>query len=74
MMQNLDRCNECQRGRMRIYKTRTVGSSRTRFLKCDVCGATGKETFKVDHLGRVVISPVVTSRGTGYQQAAAATE
>jgi protein-arginine kinase activator protein McsA len=72
-MRNLDRCEKCQRGRMRIYHTRTVGSSRIRFMKCDGCHTPGKESLQVDHLGRIVYSHD-TSGGTRLHQPAAATE
>ncbi len=72
-MRNLDRCEQCQRGRFKIYHTRTRGSSRTRFLKCDHCGVTSKESFAVDHLGRIVFD-ASTWRGTAIHSPAASVE
>ena len=57
MTQHLDRCEQCEGGRFRRYCTRTFGNNRTRYLKCDKCGETDQEVFKVDHFGRVVIYP-----------------
>lgn len=63
-MRSLDRCPHCEAGRFKVYKTRTRGSLRTRFLKCVSCNATSKEHFRVDHLGRQVSFEVCTAPGT----------
>lgn len=51
-MRHLDLCH-CG-GTMRKYCTRTKGKLRTRYLKCDQCGATDQEVFRVDDQGRPV--------------------
>lgn len=63
-MRSLDRCPKCSVGTMRIVTTRTNGLSRVRYLKCDSCNATGKETFAVDSLGRPTFLPANTTRST----------
>ncbi len=51
-MRSLDICQRCGSGQMRAYKSKTVGSNRTRYLKCSHCRCTGKEILRVDALGR----------------------
>jgi hypothetical protein len=65
-MRNLDRCEKCNIGQMRIVTTRTRGLTRVRYLKCDCdsCKAKGKETFSVDSLGRQTSFSVGTARST----------
>jgi hypothetical protein len=41
-------CDRCQAGRMKAARTITCGSSRTRYLRCTACGATGKEVLRID--------------------------
>lgn len=53
-MRHLDPCATCDGGTMRKYATKTKRGNRTRYLKCDGCGANGKEVFRVDDLGRPV--------------------
>lgn len=67
MRRHLDRCEQCHLGQFKVYKTRTRGSSRVRFLKCNHCGLNDKEVFQVDHLGRPVLA-VSTWRGTELSQ------
>lgn len=55
-MRTGDTCPTCGTGTMRRYKTKTVGLNRTRYLKCDRCGATGKHSTAVDAKGRDVIA------------------
>ena len=51
-MRSGDRCLVCGLGSMKVFSVRTRGLSRTRYLRCTHCQATGKEILKVDHLGR----------------------
>jgi hypothetical protein len=53
-MRNLDSCDQCTNGIMRIYTTRTRGFLRTRYLKCDRCSETGKEIVRLDSKNREV--------------------
>jgi hypothetical protein len=56
-MRSGDLCESCQVGVMKRYKTMPiVGMNRTRYLKCDCCGCTGKELTRVDELGRDAIT------------------
>ncbi|QDV66164.1 hypothetical protein Mal65_53390 [Crateriforma conspicua] len=54
-MRTGERC-QCG-GRMRTYKTRTQGCRRTRYLKCDLCGETGKEPVRLDAEGYPIRVP-----------------
>ena len=47
-MQSLDRCPECGRGVLSIYKTRRVAHTdrAKRYLKCDRCGETALEIIR----------------------------
>ena len=54
-MRSLGPCPVCQAGRMQTYKTRTVGVTRVRYLKCSACKATGHEQLRVDDLGRTIL-------------------
>ena len=61
-MRSLDRCEVCQVGTMKTVTARSIGLSRTRYLKCNNCGETGKEILRIDHRGRqVLISEVGTT-------------
>lgn len=60
-MRSGERCDLCGIGRMRTRTTITRGSSRVRYLVCVNCGATGKETLRIDDLGRSIILPVVAT-------------
>lgn len=51
-MRSQDRC-KCGIGRFTSYCSRTRGSLRTTYLKCDNCGETGKQLSRVDHIGRI---------------------
>ena len=62
-MRSGDRC-DCG-GTMRTYRTITRGARRTRYLRCDRCGGTGKEIVGLDPLGRPEIPlPGVVIQGT----------
>lgn len=50
-----DPCQKCRSGIMERRSTRTNGLRRTRYLRCDVCGETGKQVTVVDSKGRDVI-------------------
>lgn len=63
-MRSLDRCQQCEVGRMRTYKTRSIGFNRVRYLKCEFCKAKGREQFSIDAQGRpVFFSHQCTSGG-----------
>jgi hypothetical protein len=48
-------CSDCQQGRYRCVRTITKGTSRQRYLRCDHCRKTSKESLRVDAAtGRVV--------------------
>ena len=49
-----DRCEQCHTGRFAAYHSRTRGSLRTTYLKCNNCGETDKQLSRVDHIGRIV--------------------
>lgn len=51
-MKSGDWCEVCPIGMMRVYCTRKVASSAIRYLKCDVCGATGIQTLPADLIPR----------------------
>jgi len=51
-MRSLDRCEVCQAGRMMVYKSKSLGARRLKYLKCSSCGSTGKEWIRLDSLGR----------------------
>lgn len=51
IMRSGDRC-QCGLGRLRVYSVRTSGGSRTQYLVCRACRATGKATIAIDELGR----------------------
>jgi len=53
-MKSLDRCQNCRVGVMKTYTTRSVGSRRHRYLRCDHCRATGQEIVYLDERGRVL--------------------
>lgn len=57
-MRSGERCTSCQVGRMRTRTTFTRGSSRVRYLICTSCKATGKETLRLDDIGRPIFLPV----------------
>ncbi|TWU36022.1 hypothetical protein Poly41_37750 [Novipirellula artificiosorum] len=59
-MRSRERC-QCGRGRMMTYSTKTRGSRRISYLKCNACGRTGKEVASVDDVGRSIF---VTTPGT----------
>lgn len=61
-MRTGDPCTVCYHGVMKRRSTRTVGTTRTRYLKCDKCGHTGKQYTKVDELGRDVLLILVSDR------------
>jgi hypothetical protein len=63
-MRSLDRCERCSVGRMKCYSVRTVGSSRLRYLRCDSCQETGRETVLVDSLGRQVFTVMLATPST----------
>jgi hypothetical protein len=62
-MRSLDRCPQCAVGALRIYKSKTRGLIRVRYLRCDSCRHPEKEVVRVDNLGRQVFSEVGTSGG-----------
>lgn len=66
-MRSGERCS-CGSGRMRTRTTITRGSSRVRYLVCPACGKTGKESLRLDDIGRAIVSPVAT-HSNGHQQA-----
>ncbi len=53
-MKSLDRCPDCRVGKLKTYTTRSRGSRRHRYLKCDCCGAKGQEVVYLDERGRVL--------------------
>lgn len=55
-------CPACEAGRMLTYKTRTVGATRVRYLKCSACQVTGSEQLRIDDLGRTILN-YCTSQG-----------
>ena len=56
-MKSGDQCASCERGVMRVANTITTGEYRRQYLKCNSCGATGKDAFRIDRAGqRVVVS------------------
>ena len=59
-MRSGERCTICDTGRMRTRTTITRGSSRVRYLVCRSCGATGKEVFQLDDLGRPIYGVIAT--------------
>jgi hypothetical protein len=63
-MRSLDRCPQCAVGALRIYKSKTRGLIRVRYLRCDSCRHPEKEVVRVDNLGRQVFPEVGTSGGT----------
>lgn len=54
-MRSGERCS-CNTGRMRTRTTITRGSSRVRYLVCRICGRTGKESLRLDDIGRPVFA------------------
>lgn len=60
-MRTGDICDECHVGTMRRRSTKTVGRTRTRYLKCDHCATTGKEITSIDDRGRDVGIPSDTN-------------
>lgn len=65
-MRSGERCTSCEAGRMKTYCTRTVGSSRIRFLKCSSCDAKGQEACKVDELGRTILDCTLRSTAVSH--------
>ena len=66
-MRSLDRCPKCQAGTIQNYSVRSLGATRTRYLKCDNkdCDHSGKEIVAIDELRRQVYSaPVATGSKT----------
>ena len=58
-MRSGERCEQCNVGKMHVETVRTIGSRRTRYLRCtnkDSCKHRGKEIVHVDDLGRSVYS------------------
>jgi hypothetical protein len=55
-MRSGERCQSCQVGRMRTRTTITRGSSRVRYLICTSCTQTGKESLRLDDIGRPVFA------------------
>ena len=53
-MRSGERCQQCNVGKMRTRTTFTRGSSRVRYLVCTGCGSTGKESLRLDDIGRPV--------------------
>lgn len=41
------RCDHCDAGRLVTYKTRTSAEHRTRYLRCNQCGTTAKQTLSL---------------------------
>jgi hypothetical protein len=62
-MRSLDRCPQCSVGILRLYKSKTRGLIRVRYLRCDSCRHPEKEVVRVDNLGRQVFPEVGTSGG-----------
>ena len=62
-MRHLDPCPTCHTGTMRKYCTKTKGRNRSRYLKCDQCDEHGQEVFRVDALGRPLLSTSFTPLG-----------
>ena len=56
-------CPGCETGVIRVYKTKTKGFLRTRYVRCsDQCGWTGKQIQKLDSRGRIIF-PLVPAAG-----------
>lgn len=64
-MRSLDACPQCQTGRMITYRTVSRGLNRRKYLKCNFCGHTGKESVRINQFGQVEI--VVTNVGKTVQ-------
>ena len=41
-------CDSCNAGRWKIVRTKRIGFSGTRYLKCPSCGATAKQPIEFD--------------------------
>lgn len=41
-------CDSCNSGRLKIVRTKRIGYSGTRYLKCPSCGATSKQPIEFD--------------------------
>lgn len=72
-MRSGERCECCGTGKLKVYTTRTRGSSRVRYLRCDHCETTGVELVRIDDLGRSILN-VCTSAGTAILLPAIAPE
>ena len=70
-MRSGERCSKCQVGRMRTRTTITRGSSRVRYLVCPSCGSTGKESLRLDDIGRPVFLVIATDSNTNGHKATA---
>jgi formate dehydrogenase maturation protein FdhE len=58
MTRSLDRCGTCNVGRFITYTTKSEGSRKLRYLKCNFCGTTAKEVCNVDAVGRVLYTNI----------------
>lgn len=58
-MKSGDDCHQCPIGMMRVYHTRKHGVTAIRYLRCDICRATGKQILAAKD-----ISPRRTKQGT----------
>lgn len=57
---------------MRTRTTFTVGSLRTRYLVCRSCGMTGKESLRLDDIGRPIFGDVaIRSNHVSHEPTAA---
>jgi hypothetical protein len=62
-MRSGERCTQCGVGKMKTRTVFTRGSSRVRYLVCKSCGKTGKESLRLDDIGRPCYTFATPSNG-----------